>query len=172
MKTHIITISLYFFCNFIIASEIVTKACPSGCGSIEHVFSKSIVKKYAEQNPNSGLIINNDYEEVPKNIIEAVIAFGQDTLLLDKTGQIIIPQPFKDTNNMVLPMYQSDDFNLRKSIVATIALDDTSIPSEILQRCQNQYKVSKNAISQYATIQKNVIEDGIIICQPCTTKKK
>ena len=72
---------------------------------------------------------------------------------------------------MVLPMYKSDDFNLRKSIVATISIDDTSTTRQLLKRLNNQYKLSKNLINSHQSINSLIFQDGIIICQPCSLQK-
>ena len=172
MKLHTIIVSLWFMTSLTFASEVAKKPCPSGCGSVEHVFSKSIVKRYAEQNANSGLTINNDNEDVPTNIVEAVILFGQDTQLIDKDGNSIVPQSFKNTQYIVLPMYKSEDFILRKSIVSTISLDETSTADQILEKLKNQYKVSKILMIKYNAVDNSIAQDGIIICPPCSQKKR
>ena len=172
MKLHTIIINLWFITSLAFASEIKKEACPSGCGPIEHVFSKYIVKKYAEENHNSGLSINHDNEDIPTHIIQAVIAFGLQTQLIDSDGNPITPQPFKDTQDMVLPMYKSQDFLLRKSIVGTTPLDDTSSTSHILKTWENQYKLSKTSMKKYESVNISVSQDGIVICSPCSIKKR
>lgn len=172
MKLHTIIVSLWFMTSFAFASEIKKEACPSGCGPIEHIFSKNIVKKYAEQNHDSGLNINHDNEDIPTNIVQAVIAFGLQTQLIDSDGNPIIPQPFKDTQDMVLPMYKSQDFLLRKSIVGTTSIDDTSSTSQILKIWEDQYKLSKISMKKYEAINSSVTQDGIVICQPCSITKR
>jgi len=171
MKLYTIIISLYFMNNFIFTSDTTTETCPSGCGRVEHIFSKSIANKYAEQHFNSGLTINNDNEGVPTNIVDAVMRFGHNIQLIDKNGNPIIPQPFKDTQNIVLPMYKSNDFNLRKSIVATIAMNNTSTSDEILQELNNQYKLSTTIIQKHTAINNSITQDGVVLCAPCFQEK-
>ena len=142
MKLHAIILSLWLVSNVTFASEIAKVPCP--CGPVEHIFGKNIAKNYAEQHVNSGLIINDDNEGVPTNIIEALIPFGLKTQLIDKTGDAIEAQPIKDSQDRYLPMYQSDDFNLRKSIVATISINDISPSSQILEKLNKQRVINSN----------------------------
>ena len=172
MKLHTIIVSLWFMTSLTFASETKKDACPSGCGPVEHVFSKSIVKRYAEQNPNSGLVYNDDTENVPTNIITAAITFGLHATLTDDTGNPIIPQPFSDGQGMFLPLFKSKDIQLRKSIVATTEMDDSSSSEQILERWEYQYNLSKTSTTKYNIMNISVTENGIVICPACTLKGK
>ena len=167
MKLQTFFIPLLLLTNFSIASDIKKEACPSGCGPIEHVFSKNIIKRYAEQNPSSGLPINIDNENVPTNIIDAAINFGLNTIL---TG--IVPVKRKDGQGTFLPLYTSKDFQLRKSIVAMTAINDKSTSSGILAKWEKQYNLSKILMQKYAIKNISVTDDGIIICPPCSLKER
>ena len=172
MKLYKIVLSLWLISDFIFASEAAKKSCESGCGPIEHVYIKKIKNQYADEHVNSGLIKDDTNEDVPTNIVEALVIFAFNTQLIDKDGNPIIPQPSKDGTKIALPMKNSMDYQLRKSIVATTPLHDASSTSEILEKWNNLYNVSKTDIQEYAATSGSVTQDGLVLCAPCSQKKR
>ncbi len=161
-------------------SAVAEKApCASGCGPIEHLLGKAIVRKYVKENPTSGLVANYDDEGVKPSIVKAVRKFGKSIKLVDKDGMDIMPQPFKDTATIVLPMYLCPEFMLKKMVLSTADINSTLSTRMLVKQWSEQFKHIKATSNlsakelyelnkaQDVWAQTFVGTDGITICGTC-----
>ncbi len=139
MKSKNIIFSLLMMVQAVFASE--QPKCP--CGPIEHLLGKSIVRKYVQKYPNSGLVANDDNEGVPANIVAAVEQFGQTIYLVDKDGNQIVPRPFKDTDKMVLPMYLCPEFLAKQAVLNDFNTNNRKDSLILFKQFLSKYEFNK-----------------------------
>lgn len=161
MNLNKIVVSLLFVSIYGFASEKQdgsgsVKKCP--CGPIEHVFTKQIVARYAEENPWSGLVPNYDTEGLPGNVVEAVIAFGRDIRRpADKDGNPIVPRVFPATGQMVLPVYLDPNYKLKTLVLSQTEKKHSRLSSSALVAGWN---------SRFEIL-KSFVQDGVLCCGQC-----
>lgn len=100
----------------VVTSVITQQAHKCVCGPAEHWLYKSCVKLYNQRFPQANLIENNNSENLPENVIQAIEFLVLDMNFLDAQGNIIAPE-VNVRGAIILPMSKSQDYVLCKKIL-------------------------------------------------------
>lgn len=105
------------------------------CVATEHWFYKSCVKLYNKQFPGTDLPENNNTEDLPENVLQAIEMLAADMLFVDAHGNAIVPQ-LSARGNLLLPMSKNSDYKLCKEILHHVDVTTTLTAQELYAQCK------------------------------------
>jgi hypothetical protein len=192
MKLYTIVLTLLLVISNSFASEqktdnAVAEMKPCACGPIEHLLGKVIVRKYFAKNPHSGLDVDYNDEGVSANLVEAIKKFGEKIKLVDKDGNYITPQDFKDPQGRttkILPRYLCTEYKIKSEILSAVDPKTQADSATLLKQWSNQYK-QLNAFTKLSALEQHELKkaqvvwaqsfvdaNGEAVCGECTVPNK
>ncbi|MBV8660955.1 MAG: hypothetical protein JO129_02320 [Candidatus Dependentiae bacterium] len=111
------------------------------CVPTEHWFYKSCVKLYNKQFVGADLPENNNTEDLPVNVLQAIEMLAADILFIDANGNVIVPE-LSARGNLILPMSRNVDYKLCKNILHNVDVSTTLTAEELYA----QWKIELNSM--------------------------
>jgi len=113
------------------------------CGPAEHWFYKCCVKRYVEQFPSAGLVVNNDTEGLAENVVRAIEMLAMHMNFVKQDGTALTPE-LNAKGNLYLPMLKNAEYVLCKDILRHADMTSTLSSDILCQQWLEQLQLMKS----------------------------